>query len=495
MKRQHVAALVAAVVIGALVYFGLDRRKPPEPRIPSAGSAKAPQAGRGNRGGGSDAPDAEAPLVEDDPRGTLRLEGQVVAGPDSHAVAGAVVTIDAHPLRTATTDASGGFAFDALVGRPYTLVAHAPAGVAGPVTAKLTASSDPVVLHLRAAATLAVTVTGPGGAPISGATVELRGQDEQRAITAGDGLATFASVIPATYQLAGWGDGLAHAYQRVRVGAGANQAHLVLVRGASVTGKVVDEHGAAVAGARVTAGAVGEFAGFGARRRDAVTSGSDGAFRFDALPAGTMRFEGSHPSYAPGVSAPVTLDGVHEHTGVVLTMSDGATVSGRVVDAAHQPVVAARVRVGVVASGAGPGGIVSGAGDRRARGAVGGGPTGNGGPPREGYTGPDGTFAIHGLPKRDLVAIALHETGASRDVAVDASRGDVSGVELVLDVTGTISGSSSTRPARRSRARRCRRGRASTRPAAGATPARPASPRSACAACRRSSPTAPASSR
>jgi hypothetical protein len=85
-------------------------------------------------------------------------------------------------------------------------------------------------------------------------------------------------------------------------------------------------------------------------------------------------------------------------------------------------------------------GAIGGPGDgRRARGAVGGGP-GAGGPPREVYTDADGKFVIHGLPKRDLLAVALHETGASRDVPVDASRGDVSGIELILDVTGTIAG-------------------------------------------------------
>ncbi len=99
---------------------------------------------------------------------------------------------------------------------------------------------------------------------------------------------------------------------------------------------------------------------------------------------------------------------------------------GRVVDSAHEPVVAARVRIGDV-SGPGRGGF----------GAVG---AGTNGPPRDAYTDADGAFKIRGLPKRALVAVALHDTGASHDVAVDASHGDVSGVELVLDVTGTISG-------------------------------------------------------
>ena len=85
--------------------------------------------------------------------------------------------LGANPPRTATTEADGGFAFDALVGRPYTLVARATQGIAGPVTARLTEKSDPVVLHLRPGAKVTVSVVGGDGKPIDGATVELRGSD------------------------------------------------------------------------------------------------------------------------------------------------------------------------------------------------------------------------------------------------------------------------------------------------------------------------------
>jgi hypothetical protein len=430
-RRNAILAVAVGLVAAIAATWWLSRDRAPTPTAgadPSHAAPGADPSGRVHPGRGSDAVEVDTtPLVADDPRGTLRLEGQVVEGADMHAVANATVTIDSHPQRTATSDAGGNFAFDALVGRPYTLVAHAASGVAGPVTARLTATSEPVVLHLRAAATLAVTVTGPGGTGVSNATVELRGVDSQRATADGSGAATFASVIPGTYQLVGWADGLAHAYLRVTIGNGANQARLALVRGAAIAGIVVDERGQPIASVRVAYSAAGEYGGgFAARRVDAATTGSDGGFRFDAVPAGTMRLEASHPSYASAVSAPVTVDGVHERDGITIKMSDGAIVRGRVVDGMHQPVVAARVRIGD-AGGQGRGGF----------GMIG---AGTGGPPREAYSDDDGAFEIRGLPKRALVAVALHDTGASRDVPVDASGGDVSGVELVLDVTGTISG-------------------------------------------------------
>jgi hypothetical protein len=96
------------------------------------------------------------------------------------------VVVSTNPSRQTTTDADGSFGFDKLVGRPYTLVARAPTGVGGPVTAKLTATSDPVVLKLRPGGTVKVTTLDKAGkagadAPISGATVELRGLDAQTA--------------------------------------------------------------------------------------------------------------------------------------------------------------------------------------------------------------------------------------------------------------------------------------------------------------------------
>src|SRR5438132_3787519 len=58
----------------------------------------------------SDREPAPAVVIDDDPRGALRLEGQVVDA-DDHPVAGATVVLGSNPPRTATTEADGGFAF------------------------------------------------------------------------------------------------------------------------------------------------------------------------------------------------------------------------------------------------------------------------------------------------------------------------------------------------------------------------------------------------
>ncbi len=353
-------------------------------------------------------------LVDDDPRGALRLEGQVVDA-EEHPVGGATVVLGSNPPRTATTEADGGFAFDALVARPYTVVARAPHGIAGPVTARLTAKSDPVVLHLRPAAKVSATVIGVDGKPIDAATVELRGVDHQTAKTA-KGVAAFDSVVPGGYQIAAWADGMAKTLQWIQVGAGETTAKLVLGKGAPVSGRVVDDKGAGVAGARVTFHGASDWSQQADERYDAATTGTDGAFKFAAMPAGSFRFVAAHPQFAPGTSTMITLDGTNERAGVVIAIDPGATVRGRVVDTAQQPVASARVRIGIAS--------------RRMIFE----------PPRQVYSDDKGNFELHGLARRELDAVAIHETGSSQTKNVDATHRDVGDVVLVIDRTGTIAG-------------------------------------------------------
>jgi hypothetical protein len=93
-------------------------------------------------------------------------------------------------------------------------------------------------------------------------------------------------------------------------------------------------------------------------------------------------------------------------------------------------VAGARVRIAAASAGGrgGPGGPGGPGGGR------------GGDPPRQAFSDTDGAFEIRGLPRRALSAVALHDTGASQAVAVDASRGDATGVWLVLDITGAIAG-------------------------------------------------------
>jgi hypothetical protein len=60
--------------------------------------------------------------------------------------------------------------------------------------------------------------------------------------------------------------------------------------------------------------------------------------------------------------------------------------------------------------------------------------------PRQVFSDDAGAFVVRGLPKKPLDAVAIAETGSSKNVAIDASRGDVKDVVITIDQTGTIAG-------------------------------------------------------
>jgi len=418
--RKSVLAVVGLVVVAAVVGWWLFLRGPSRsavskgPVVTTEPKAAGPARPEGDRGGDREG-GPQAVLIDDDPKGDLQLEGQVVDA-DDKPVAGATVVLGSNPPRTTTSEADGGFTFPGLVARPYTLEARAAQGVAGPVTAKLTAKSDPVVLQLRPGGKLVVSITDESGKPADGATVELRGTDAITQTTKA-GTTTFSPVAAGGYQLAAWSTGHARTLQWIQVGAGETQAKLVLLVGAKVSGRVVDDHGTGVAGARVTFHGASDWAQQADERLDAVVTQKDGSFEIAAMPAGSYRFAAAHPDFARGSSSIVTLDGVRARDGVTITLPVGAVVRGRVVDSAKQPVAAARVRVGISSR----------------RGMI-------FEPPRQAYTDAKGLFEIKGLARRELAAVAMHETGASQSVPVDTTNGDVRDVTLVIDVTGTIAG-------------------------------------------------------
>ena len=420
MMRKVLPIVALLVAIGAAVWFMAARRHAGAPKVvaPTAkheGSGTKQPAERPQRDGDMQMP--QRVLVDDDPRGDLRLEGQVVDEADK-PVAGATVVLGSNPPRTAKTEEDGSFVFDNLVGRPYTLVARGNGKIAGPITAQLTQKSDPVVLKLHKGPKLTVTVTSADGKPIDDATVELRGVDDQQETTK-HGKAVFAAVAPGGYQIAGWANGMAKTFDWVQITTGDAEAKLTLTAGAPVRGRVVDEKGDGVEGARVRFSGVSNWSQQGNDREDAVVTAKDGKFEFAAMPAGTFRFVATHAEHAPGTSPLVTLDGKVAREDVKIELQAGATVKGRVVDTNKQGVASARVRVGAVAV------------NRRAMIFE---------APRQAYTNEKGEFELKGLPRRALQAVALHEAGASQSVDIDTTNGDVNDVTLTLDVTGTIAG-------------------------------------------------------
>lgn len=422
IKIAAAVAVLLALVVGSrlLGWWGGGGAAAPAAKAADGERARpaAPVTPAAIAPGGALGADRAPAMRDDDPRGTLRIEGQVIDEAEQ-PVGGARVAIDANPPMTAVTEKDGSFVFEGLIARDYELEATAGDRYGGPVRLRLVADAEPVILRMRKGGAVEVSVTAAGtGAPIAGAEIELRSTLTWSAKTGADGVATLRGVGPVWAPLVARASGFApHA---MLVSTRGDPAHpervaITLGRGAAIAGRVIDEAGQPVAGARVVAASASEPFPVTDPRRDGVVSGADGAFTIRAVAAGTYRIAATHAAHAPATSQPFLVDGVHPREGVELVMSDGAVVRGVVRDAGGAPVAAADVRV-----------MVAGNVEWRAA--------------RNAFTGDDGRFTIAGLPRRAADAVAWHPKGASAITRLDLLATREHEVTLTLDVTGAIDG-------------------------------------------------------
>lgn len=415
---------IAAVVIALLVvgYAGgrlagwwgsSDSSSPVEASVADKDDrARAPALGRAAPVRPSD---VNAAISQDDPIGDLRLEGQVIDDQEL-PVAGATVAIDSHPPRTVTTEGDGSFAFDKLIGRDYQIEAASPGAYAGPVSLRLDASTEPVILRVRAVAPIEIGVVDRhSGKPIPGATVELRSHLVWTATTGADGVVSFGGVGARAVTIRVEAEGYAPVANRLVTSGRREQRIVIAMRaGAAVSGRITDTTGEPIAGARVIAEATSEPFPVIDPRRDGVVSGEDGTFRIPALAAGTYRLTASAADHATASSSPILVDGSTERRDIEIVLPAGARVRGSVTSATGEPVAGADIRV-----------VATGSVGWRSRRA---------------YTGSDGTFEIRDLSRRGFDVVASHHLGSSEIIRVDLSDRTEASVELTLSITGAISG-------------------------------------------------------
>lgn len=430
LVKIKIAIAVAVVAVAAFLagrqfdWFGTEGADIGGPTKIADGRAKAPPKPV-TPTPTSTAGASRAPVIahDDDPKGTFRIEGQVIDEKDQ-PVSGALVAIDANPTLTVETGADGGFVFENLIARDYHIEATAQvggpngfAGYAGPTRLRLTEEPEPVTLRMREGGTVEVVVTSSDAA-IAGAQVELRSTLTWTAETDDKGIATLRGVGPTWAPLVARAPGYASAAIMLSTSgnpAAPSRVSLTLARGAALSGKVVDEAGKPIGGARVVATATSEPFPVVDPRRDGVETKRDGTFSLPTIASGTWRLTATHGTHAPTTSAPISVDGKNEKRGVELVLTPGATIEGSVQDASGAPIASADVRV-----------VVRGSTFWRAQ--------------RQAFTGADGTFAIAGLPRRAVDVVAAHATGSSAIVPIDLAAKPVQELVLKLDVTGAIEG-------------------------------------------------------
>lgn len=289
-------------------------------------------------------------------RGRVTHRGEPVAG----AEVGLRRFADPHPMH-AVTDAEGRFAFEnADPGRLFLVARHPEKGIAATERTLAATESSDVELALESGMTLAGTVLDPDGRPVAGAELVVA-RSQQRTSLPGalgevdpqafDALVFVRLVTDAEGRFST--PALASATASVRIASrnGFRPVHLQdvplpeddlvvrLERGARIAGRIRAADGAAWRGngGTVQAILVGGYT-------NATATPEDGRFVVDGLGEGEWDVSFRHP--LDGESDTVRIRATEgRDASVTLSLSEGATVEGRVVSRG-KPVAGARVGPG-----------------------------------------------------------------------------------------------------------------------------------------------------
>lgn len=263
-----------------------------------------------------------------DPPGTLLLEGQVI-DEQQQPVVGADVMLSPGD-RHATTDAGGSFVFDELIERSYRLDARKKSLYASVAKYRLSANSEPVMLHVRRGATLVIHVLD-GGDPLAGATIVLDGGVTET--TDAEGKAKIEGLGPHFHSFEVSAASRAPAYVHFMADDDPDatiERTVALTHGALVAGTALGPDGKHVAGAIISA-EMSEWSG-------RVEADADGRWQFDALGAGTLRLHAASETLGPTSDLTLQLDGASPQRDVVVHLAEDAQLVGTVVDAEGKPV-------------------------------------------------------------------------------------------------------------------------------------------------------------
>jgi len=351
-------------------------------------------------------------IANPDPIGNLRLEGQVIDAND-RPVSDARVTIDALPAQTTTTEADGSFAFEGLLARRYQVSAASKTEVGGPATTWLDARTGVIVLKLRPGAGVdVVVIDAESGAPIPGATVEVRAPTVATATTAAGGSVAIAPVVPGHWPLVVRARGYATAFDSVSASSTArSKLSVPLKHGVHVRGRIIDQGDKAVADASVWLEAVGDWVTDEADPSlDGVRSGSDGSFDLEGVARASYVVHAVAPDRATGATSALRID--RDTDGIAIRVTAGPRIAGRVVRKDGSPGSGTAVRASW--------------------------PHGS----RLVHAAQDGSFLLDGLPRATVWASASDGAASSkpRRFELGSAAPPPTDLVLVLDNDAAISG-------------------------------------------------------
>jgi protocatechuate 3,4-dioxygenase beta subunit len=212
-------------------------------------------------------------------------------------------------------------------------------------------SRDDLRVVLRRGSTVAGRVLGPDGTPAAGAEVSLAAHGRSfvsssgvSTRTDGDGAYTLDAVPPGPQSFTAELPGAVPTVRDLAVRPGENRLDFKLGPGLEIAGRVVDDAGAPLGGARVALSA-------GDSLPHETASGDDGSFHFPGLRGGAYRLSAQLQGFAT-VSQEVRLADAPRRD-VELRLGSGGAVAGRILGLSPEQL--AQVRVLANRAGEGPG--------------------------------------------------------------------------------------------------------------------------------------------
>ena len=270
------------------------------------------------------------------------------------------------PENREVTDADGRFTFNTLQkGKSYTLFARGEAWVGQRKPGVKPGETD-LVITLAAGDSVTGTVFDPRGRRVDGAVVRSGpamsklgegifvpsgfGGDfntlHPEAITRKDGTFVLSGIPIGEFSVvashSSWGPS-----EAMNLMQGQSDLQIELRSSTGVAGRVIDDQGEPVAGAKISALSLFGFSPGEGALGEAI-SGPDGGFQIDGLPPGRVRLNASAAGFtSSAMGRGIQLTEGEINDGVELTLTAAALIRGTVIDEDGAPVANATVRFGV----------------------------------------------------------------------------------------------------------------------------------------------------